>query len=136
MQNSSASPNIILVGFPGTGKTAVGREVARLHGWGFVDNDVEIVRRSGRPIEAIFAQDGEPAFRRHRTHVAAARTIGMDMDYGGPAGLARLAEDVADGLVPPPHLVVQTSHGFVGQGDRRQYHQEVPPVVGGGRRRR
>lgn len=48
----------------------------------------------------------------------------MDMDYGGPAGLARLAEDVADGLVPPPHLVVQTSHGFVGQGDRRQYHQK------------
>ncbi len=71
MLNSSASPNIILVGFPGTGKTAIGREVARLHGWGFVDNDVEIVRRSGRPIEAIFAQDGEPAFRRMEREVLA-----------------------------------------------------------------
>ncbi len=71
MLNSSATPNIILVGFPGTGKTAIGREVARLHGWAFVDNDVEIVRRTGRPIEAIFAQDGEPAFRRMEREVLA-----------------------------------------------------------------
>ena len=77
------------------------------------------------PLRELVDRDtGEPAFHRRRTHVAAVRTIGMDMDYGGPAGLARLAEDVADGLVPPPHLVVQTSHGFVGQGDRRQYHQK------------
>ncbi len=67
---------------------------------------------------------GESGFQRRRTHVAAVRTIGMDMDDGGPAGLARLAEDVADGLLPPPHLVVQTSQGSVGQGDRRRYHQK------------
>ena len=67
---------------------------------------------------------GEPGFQRRRTHVAAVRTIGMDMDDGGPAGLARLAEDVTDGLLPPPHLVVQTSQGSVGQGDRRRYHQK------------
>ena len=67
---------------------------------------------------------GEPAYRRRRTHVAAVRTIGMDMDDGGPAGLARLAADVADGLLPPPHLVVQTSQGTVGASGRERYHQK------------
>ena len=68
---------------------------------------------------------GEPAFRRRRTHIAAVRTIGMDMDLGGAAGLARLAEDVADELLPPPQLVVQTSCGTLGQGDRRRHHQKI-----------
>ena len=59
---------------------------------------------------------GEPEYRRRRTHIAAVRTIGMDMD-GGAAGLARLAADVADGLLPPPHLV--RAH-LVGQRRRRR----------------
>ncbi len=47
------------------------------------------------PLRKLVDSDtGEPAFHRRRTHVAAVRTIGMDMDHGGPAGLARLAEDL------------------------------------------
>ncbi|MCX6028756.1 MAG: 3-dehydroquinate synthase [Chloroflexi bacterium] len=55
--------NIILTGFMGTGKTAVGREVAERLGRPFVDLDVRIVERAGKSIPAIFAEDGEPAFR-------------------------------------------------------------------------
>ena len=57
-------PNIFITGFSGTGKTAVGREVARRLGWRFVDTDDEIVRDAGKPIAAIFAELGEAAFRR------------------------------------------------------------------------
>ena len=74
--------------------------------------------------ELVDTATGEPEYHRRRSHVAAVRTIGMDMDDGGAAGIARLADDVADGLLPPPHLVVQTSHGLVGQADRRRYHQK------------
>ncbi|MBI4337429.1 MAG: 3-dehydroquinate synthase [Chloroflexi bacterium] len=56
-------PNLILTGFSGTGKTAVGRQTARLLAWDFVDTDQEIVRQAGKPIERIFAEDGETAFR-------------------------------------------------------------------------
>jgi len=56
-------PNIILTGFMGTGKTSVGREVAGRLGRPFVDLDDLIVARAGKSIPAIFAQDGEPAFR-------------------------------------------------------------------------
>ena len=56
--------NLVLVGMPGSGKTTVGRELARLSGKPFVDLDEEIVKKAGRPIPEIFASDGEGAFRK------------------------------------------------------------------------
>ena len=47
----------------GTGKTSVGREVARRMGRPFVDMDVEIEARAGKPISRLFAEEGEAAFR-------------------------------------------------------------------------
>ena len=57
-------PNLVLTGFMATGKTSVGREVARRLGRRFVDMDAEIEARAGRPIPRIFAEDGEAEFRR------------------------------------------------------------------------
>jgi len=56
--------NIYIVGFMGVGKTAVGRELARQKQWRFVDLDELIELREKRPIREIFAQEGEPYFRR------------------------------------------------------------------------
>jgi shikimate kinase len=55
--------NIILVGFMGSGKSRIGRELARITGWPLVDTDAEVQRRAGKPIHRIFAEDGEAAFR-------------------------------------------------------------------------
>lgn len=55
--------NLVLVGFMGVGKSAVGRELARRLHRPLLDMDVEIERRAGRTIAEIFTQDGEPAFR-------------------------------------------------------------------------
>ena len=55
--------NIILTGFMGTGKTAVGIEVARRLGRPFLDMDTEIEARSGKPVWRVFAEDGEAMFR-------------------------------------------------------------------------
>ncbi|MFL7810701.1 MAG: shikimate kinase, partial [Anaerolineae bacterium] len=59
----SSTTNIILTGFMGTGKTSVAQEVARRLDRSFVDMDVEIESRAGKAISAIFAEDGEAAFR-------------------------------------------------------------------------
>ena len=56
--------NIYLVGFMGTGKTAVGKELAKKKKWQFVDLDDLIELRERRLIPDIFAQNGEPYFRR------------------------------------------------------------------------
>lgn len=55
--------NVVVTGFMGTGKTTVGREVARRLGRPFVDMDAEIEARAGKSIPRIFAEDGEAAFR-------------------------------------------------------------------------
>ena len=56
--------NIVLTGFMGTGKTSAGRAVAERLGYEFVDMDSVIEARAGKPIARIFAEEGEPAFRR------------------------------------------------------------------------
>ena len=55
--------HIVLVGLPGSGKSTVGPEVARLLKRSFVDFDAEIERREGRRISEIFAEQGEEYFR-------------------------------------------------------------------------
>lgn len=60
---------MVLVGFMGTGKTAVGRLLARRLGLELTDTDDLIVRQAGKPITRIFAEEGEPAFRAWETRV-------------------------------------------------------------------
>ncbi len=64
------SPNVVLTGFMGTGKTTVGRLLADLLGYEFVDTDEVIEQRYG-PIETIFRERGEGAFRTIEREVAA-----------------------------------------------------------------
>ena len=54
---------ITLTGFMGSGKTTVGRVLADALGCPFLDLDDLIVKKAGKTIPEIFAQDGEPAFR-------------------------------------------------------------------------
>ena len=53
----------------GTGKTTVGKRVARSLGFHFVDTDELIVKAAGKPIPKIFSDDGEDAFRNLETEI-------------------------------------------------------------------
>ena len=61
---TSESELVLLVGFMGAGKTTVGREMARVLNWSFYDLDALIEGRTGRTVPALFAEQGEPAFRK------------------------------------------------------------------------
>ncbi len=56
--------NIYLVGFMGTGKTSVGKELAKSKKWQFIDLDELIELKEKKSILDIFAKEGEPYFRR------------------------------------------------------------------------
>lgn len=56
--------NIYLIGFMGTGKTSVGKELARGKKWQFVDLDELIELKEKQVISDIFAKKGEPYFRK------------------------------------------------------------------------
>jgi shikimate kinase len=55
--------SVALIGFMGTGKTTVGKRLARRLGYRFVDSDAEIELRTGVPIPTLFREQGEVAFR-------------------------------------------------------------------------
>ena len=65
--------SIALIGFMGTGKTAVGKALAERLGKEFIELDALIEKKAGKPIPEIFAQDGEIAFR--ELEIAAARAV-------------------------------------------------------------
>jgi shikimate kinase len=70
MKSSTNPPeNIVLIGFMGSGKTTVGRELQQRLGYPLVDMDQEIEQRAAKPITAIFADDGEPVFRDMETEL-------------------------------------------------------------------
>jgi len=60
---------VVLIGYRGSGKTTVGRELAQRAGRPFVDTDDLVIARAGKTIREIFEQDGEPAFRDHESAV-------------------------------------------------------------------
>ena len=73
--------NVALTGFMGAGKTTTGRRLAKLLGLAFIDIDAEIERRHG-PISDIFAQQGEPEFRKLEAALIA------ELSHAGPHVMA------------------------------------------------
>ena len=54
--------NIILVGMPGSGKSTLGVLLAKTLGYSFIDTDLIISRRAGKPLQAILNTDGLARF--------------------------------------------------------------------------
>jgi len=85
----SAARNIFLIGPMGSGKTAVGRQIARLLSFPFVDSDREIETRTGADIPLIFEREGETGFRKREREAIAELTArsGVVLATGGGAVL-------------------------------------------------
>jgi shikimate kinase len=63
--------NVFLIGYRGSGKTAVAAALSKELGWSWIDADAELELRAGKTIKDIFAADGELAFRDLESAVAA-----------------------------------------------------------------
>jgi shikimate kinase len=65
-------PHVVLVGMMGSGKSTVGRRLARRWGWRFVDSDTQVEAVTGRTVRQIFEEDGEASFRAEESAALAA----------------------------------------------------------------
>jgi len=63
MNRGETFPGVVLVGFMGSGKSSVGRKLARRFGAPFVDVDERIESAAGCPIRDLLPREGELAFR-------------------------------------------------------------------------
>ncbi|GHV19032.1 hypothetical protein AGMMS49959_02640 [Planctomycetales bacterium] len=84
-----AMRNIALIGMPGCGKTTVGKRLAARLNREFIDTDVLVAERGGKPIPAIFADEGEEKFRQLESAVIAevGKLSGKIIATGGGAVL-------------------------------------------------
>jgi shikimate kinase/3-dehydroquinate synthase len=85
-------PRIVLIGLPGSGKTAASRALARRLGWRQVDCDDLIVAQEARSIPQIFAQSGERRFREIEAAVVSQATQ-LEQVVIGTGGGAILSAD-------------------------------------------
>src|SRR6185503_15649345 len=88
--------DVVLVGLPGSGKSVVGRRLANRHGASLVDLDERIEAASGRTISAVFAEDGEAAFR------ALERAAIVDLGPADPEPDVRRVISTGGGAVVDP----------------------------------
>jgi shikimate kinase len=81
------APKAVLVGLPGSGKSTVGRRLAKALDVDMLDTDAAIEQQTGRPIADIFATDGEQEFRRIEEGVVRAALAEHDgiVSLGGGA---------------------------------------------------
>jgi shikimate kinase len=84
-ENQLVAEPIFLIGMMGSGKTTIGRRLAREIGVSFLDLDREIERRNGVTISTIFEIEGEGGFRSRETQLLyeLAQHKGQVMATGG-----------------------------------------------------
>jgi len=104
------APCAVLVGAPGSGKSAVGKGLAQALGVAFRDTDVDIEAEFGTSIADQFVIDGEPIFR-ERERAAVARALAEHSGVLSLGGGAVLAEDTRQLLAEQQVVWLRVSAG-------------------------
>ena len=86
--------NIILTGFMATGKSTLGRLLAKRLGYHFVDTDAEIEKRTGMRIDRIFASQGEAVFRNLEKQLVRELAAGQEQVIATGGGLVMNPDNV------------------------------------------
>jgi shikimate kinase len=124
------APKAVLVGLPGSGKSTIGRRLAKALDLTLLDTDVAIEETTGRTIADIFATDGEKEFRRIEEDVirsALQSHHGVLSLGGGAVTTPGVREALADHTVV--YLEISAAEGV-----RRTGGATVRPLLAGGDR--
>lgn len=121
------APKAVLVGLPGSGKSTIGRRLARALGVTFVDTDVAIETKTGRTIADVFATDGEQEFRRIEEDVIRTALAEHDgvLALGGGAITSAGVRDALAG-----HTVIYLEINAA-EGVRRTSGSTIRPLLAG-----
>lgn len=124
------APKAVLVGLPGSGKSTIGRRLAKVLDLDLLDTDAAIEQSTGRTIADIFGTDGEAEFRRIEERVIRDALASHDgiLSLGGGAVTTAGVREALDG-----HTVVYLEIGAA-EGIRRTGGSTVRPLLAGGDR--
>ncbi|MDT5183742.1 MAG: shikimate kinase [Mycobacterium sp.] len=124
------APKAVLIGLPGSGKSTIGRRLAKALDVSLLDTDAAIEETTGRTIADIFATDGEPEFRRIEEDVIRSALQSHDgvLSLGGGAVTTPGVRDALAG-----HTVIYLDISAA-EGVRRTGGSTVRPLLAGGDR--
>ena len=124
------APKAVLIGLPGSGKSTIGRRLAKALDVSLLDTDAAIEETTGRTIADIFATDGEPEFRRIEEDVIRSALQSHDgvLSLGGGAVTTPGVRDALAG-----HIVIYLEISAA-EGVRRTGGTTVRPLLAGGDR--
>jgi shikimate kinase len=124
------APKAVLIGLPGSGKSTIGRRLAKALDVALLDTDAAIEETTGRTIADIFATDGEPEFRRIEEEVIRSALQSHDgvLSLGGGAVTTQGVRDALSG-----HMVIFLEISAA-EGVRRTGGSTVRPLLAGGDR--
>ena len=121
--------SVFLIGPMGSGKTAVGRQLARTLGLPFHDSDAEIERRTGVDIPFIFEKEGEAGFRQREHEAIEALTALESIVLATGGGAVLLAENRR--LLAERGRVVYLRTSVQQQADRVRHSRHRPLLASG-----
>lgn len=121
------APRAVLVGLPGSGKSTIGRRLAKAMGLTMLDTDAAIEQKTGRTIADIFTEDGEQGFRRIEEEVIREALATHDgvLSLGGGAVTSPGVQEALAG-----HTVVYLEISAA-EGIRRTGGSTVRPLLAG-----
>ncbi len=121
------APKAVLIGLPGSGKSTIGRRLAKAMDVDMLDTDAAIEEKTGRTIADIFANDGETEFRRIEEEVVhdALKTHDGVLSLGGGAVTT---PGVRDALAGHTVIFLEIS---AAEGVRRTSGNTVRPLLAG-----
>jgi shikimate kinase len=124
------TPKAVLIGLPGSGKSTIGRRLAKALGVVLLDTDTAIEQTTGRTIADIFAADGEQEFRRIEEEVVREALGSHDgvLSLGGGAITSPGVREALSG-----HTVIYLEIS-ASEGVRRTGGNTVRPLLAGGDR--
>lgn len=120
------APKAVLVGMPGSGKSTIGRRLAKALDVPLLDTDAKIVETTGRSIADIFV-DGEQEFRRIEADVVRA-ALAEDTGIVSLGGGAVTSPEVRDALAGHTVIYLEIS---AAEGIRRTSGSAVRPLLAG-----
>jgi len=125
--------NVFLIGPMGSGKSAVGKMLARLRGMPYYDSDAEIEHRTGVDIPYIFEKEGEAGFRQREREVIESLTLMDPVVISTGGGAVLLPENrkylAARGCVVYLETSVAQQAERVRQGRNRPLLTNVDPAT-------
>jgi shikimate kinase len=125
------APRAVLIGLPGSGKSTIGRRLAKSLGLSLLDTDAAIEETTGRTIADIFSSDGEQEFRRIEEDVIRAALQSHDgvLSLGGGAVTTAGVRDALAG-----HTIVYLEISAAEGVRRTGSSPTVRPLLDGGDR--